>query len=50
MELEWTVGPQAVSESTSAQISMEAVGSQYHRWDGLHDGLAMFSYRILPPT
>ena len=49
VELEWVVGPGAIGQQSMVQISMAAVGTEYHRWDGKRDGLAMFNYRVLPP-
>lgn len=50
VELEWIVGPGAIGQQSLAQIRMVADGAEYHRWEGRHDGLAMFNYRVLPPS
>lgn len=47
-KLEWVVGPGAIGQRSTVQITMIAVGVEYHRWEGIHDGLAMFNYRVLP--
>ena len=49
VELEWVVGTRAIGQSSMVMIAMQAVGTEYHRWEGIRDGLAMFNYRVLPP-
>lgn len=50
VELIWKVGPRAVGQTSMVQIRMVALGTEYRRWEGNHDGLAMFNYRVLPPA
>lgn len=47
-ELEWQVTPKAVGEHSATLIRLEG-DSDYHRYEGEHDGQVIFWYRVLPP-
>lgn len=50
VELEWVVGPRAVGQQSYILITVAALNAEYHRWEGRHDGMGLFLYRVLPAS
>ena len=44
----WMVDYRHVGEQTAVHISLEPE-SHFHRWEGRHDGLGLFYYKVDPP-